>query len=213
MIVKFISGLSGNGKKLFLVSLILIVMALFDRLLIGPTMSRMAAIDQDIIKEENNIKQDLHFLGYKDKIFKESEAVEPYVTKDIPGDEEVIAGFLKKLEMLASKANVTLIKVTPSPGVQDKDYIKYQADIECAGKLADVITFMHLVNTSSDLMKVTKFNFSSKKADSDELKAVMSVAKVIIGRRAVSVQFEADATSNTNTDKPAADATTAQAPK
>ena len=185
MVAKFYSDLSDNGKKLLLAALIIVVIALFDRLLINPTMSRLSSIDQDIVKEENTIKQDLHFLGYKDKILKESKAFESYLTDDLPGEEEIIAGFLKKVEMLATKANVTLIKVTPSSGSQEKEYLKYQADLECSGKLADVVTFMHLIDTSNELMKTVKFNFASKKADSDEIKAVMTVAKIVVGKRAM----------------------------
>lgn len=182
MIGKFVSGLSDTGKKILVVALIFVVVALFDRLLIGPTMSRMEMIDQDIAREESSIKQDLHFLGYKDKILKESKVFEPFITTEIPAEEEIIAGFLKQLEVLAGKANVTLIKVTPSTGVQEKDYWKYTADLECSGKLSDVASFMDTVNKSNDLMKVSKFNFTPKK-DSDDLKAVMTVEKVVVGKR------------------------------
>ena len=48
MIGKFIARLSDNNKKLLAVAFILVLAAEFDRLLIGPTMSRMAAIDHDI---------------------------------------------------------------------------------------------------------------------------------------------------------------------
>lgn len=183
MLTKFLSSLSDNGKKLFIVALVIVFIALFDRLLIGPTMSKLSAIDQDIVKEENNIKQNLHFLGYKNKIIKESQSYETYLMAKVPTEEEIIAAFLKKIENLATKASVTLIKVTPTPGTKEKEYLKYQADLECSGKLLDIITFMHLVDSSDELMKVLKFNFSSKKADSDELKALMTIEKVVIGRR------------------------------
>ncbi len=166
-----------------MMSLIILVVALFDRLLIGPMISRMTAIDQDIVKEESAIKQDIHFLAYKEKILKESKVLDAYIKKDIPAEEEIIAGFLKKLEILASKANVTLIKVMPSSGIQEKDYIKYQADLECLGKLADVATFMHLVDSSKDLTKVISFHITSKKTEDDTLKTLMSVVQIVIGNR------------------------------
>ncbi len=193
VITKFIAGLSDLGKKLLLAAGIIVVAALFDRLLIGPTMSRMASIDLDITKEEASIKQDIQLLGYKDKIIKESDAYDTYVTKNSPTEEEIISAFLKKLEVLASKANVIIAKVTPSPGVQDKNYMKYQADLECSGTLTDVITFMHLLNSSNELTKVVKFNFSSKKADSDELKAVMTVVKAVVGKDPLPAKSEVDA--------------------
>jgi hypothetical protein len=193
VITQFISSLSDTGKKLLVVALIILVVALFDRLLIGPTVARMAAIDQDIVAEESSIKQDIELLSRKEKILKESKALEPYITKQIPTEEEIIAGFLKKLEVLAGKANVTIIKVTPQVGVQDKNYIKYQADLECAGVLADVISFMHLLNSSTDLTKVIKFNISAKKADTDEVKAVMSVIKAIVSKDALPAKPNVDA--------------------
>ena len=189
MINKFIAELSDLGKILLAAAFFMVVVALFDLLLIGPTMSRMSAIDGEILKEKSAIKQDLHFLEYKDRILKESKALEGYVTQTMLSEEEVIAAFLKKVEMLANKANVTLVKVTPPvTGTRDKEYLKYQEDIECSGKQADIITFMHLVDTSTELMKVVKFNFTSKKADSDELKAVMSIVKVIVGKTPLPVK-------------------------
>ena len=181
MIQKFFSGLSDNGKKLMTVALIMVAAALFDRLLIGPTMSRMSAIDQEIAKEESALRQDLRFLSHKDKILKESKVFAPYITEKMPTEEEIIAGFLKKVEMLANKANVTLVKVTPSTGQAQDNYLRYTADLECSGILADMVTFMHLVDSSPDLMKVVKFSLGAKKADSDDVKATMTVSKIVVG--------------------------------
>lgn len=188
MIGKFVSGLSGTGKKIFVVAIVIVVIALFDLMLIGPTTSKIASIDQEIQKEQGEIKQDLHFLGYKDKILKESQLAEPFIVENLPSDEEITAAFLKKIEMLAGKANVTLAKITPIAPVQepDKGYLKYQADLDCSGKLADVVAFMHLIDSANELTKVVKFNFSSKKsAEGDELKATMTVAKVIVTKNAL----------------------------
>ena len=97
MINKFLSGLSSLGKKLLVVTLIVIIIALFDRLLIGPTMSRLDAIRQDTQKEEDTIKSNLRFLSYKNRILKEAKAVDPYVTQIIPTEDEIISAFLKKI--------------------------------------------------------------------------------------------------------------------
>ena len=160
--------------------MVIVVAALFDRLLIAPTMSRLASIDEDIAKEEATIKQDMRFLGYKDRISQEAQEIDPYLTKTVSTDEEMIAAFLKKIESLANQSKVTLIKINPAPGEQTQQYWKYQADLECSGQLADVISFMHLVNTATDLLKVVKFNFTSKKSDTDEIKATMTIEKIVV---------------------------------
>jgi hypothetical protein len=179
-ITKFISSLNENQKKLLVIAVVIVVAALFDRLLIAPTMSRLSSIEGDIAKEEASIKQDIRFLGYKDRIVQETREIDPYLTKNMSTDEEMIAGFLKKIESLASQTKVTLIKVNPAAGEQDAEYWKYQADLECSGNLADVISFMHLVNANSELMKVLKFNFSAKKSDTDEIKATMTIEKIVV---------------------------------
>lgn len=181
----FLSGLSDQGKKLLTIALLIVVVALFDRLLIAPTMSRLAAIDEETAKEEHKIKEDLQFLAYKDKILKQAQAVEPYLMDALPSDDEVIAAFLKKIEILAAKANVMVAKVTPAAASEDAGNRKYSADLECSGTLADVVSFMHLVNASEELTKVVRFNLGSKKADSDEIKATMTVVKIIISRKTI----------------------------
>ncbi len=211
MIAKFMAGLSPLGRILFAGAVGIVVIMLFDILLLGPTMSRLQTIDQEIDKEKSSIKQDLHFLEYKNKILKESQAVEPYLVQELPAEEEIIAAFLKKIEVLATKSNVTLIKVTPSPGSQEKEFLKYQADLECSGKLADVIMFMHLVDTSEDLMKVMKFSFSNKKAESDDLKAIMSINKIIVTKQGVALP-SMKTPASADGSKPAPDTATTAKP-
>lgn len=177
---KFIAGLNENQKKLLVIAVVIVIAALFDRLLISPTMSRLSSIEEDIAKEETSIKQDLRFLGYKERIVQESNEIAPFLTKNMTTDEEMIAAFLKKIENLASQSKVNLIKINPAPSEQGAEYWKYQADLECTGDLADVISFMHLVNSDPDLMKVDKFNFSAKKSDTDEIKATMTIEKIAV---------------------------------
>lgn len=179
----YVSKLSDRDKKLLIAAIILIIVVLFDRLFISPTMSRMALLDDEIAKEEASIKQDIHFLSYKNKILKESRVVNSYFTEKIVTDDEAIAAFLKKIEIIASKANVTLAKVTPSAGQSEKNYLKYSADVECSGKFTDVVTFMHLLNSSDELTKVIKYNLVSKKADSDEIKSIMTISKMIVAKQ------------------------------
>lgn len=180
MIGKFLAGLTEVQKKMLAVAVGLFVIVLFDRLLISPTISKLSSIDQNIATEEGLIKRDVHFLKQKDKILEQSKAAEVYITKDLPAEEEMIAAFLKTIEDLASQAKVTLVKVTPVGGQQEKDYLKYQADLECTGQLADVISFMHLVNTSKDLLKIVKFNLGGKKSEANDVKATMTISKIVV---------------------------------
>ncbi len=177
---KFIAGLNDNQKKLLVAAVVFVIAALFDRLLIDPTMTRLSTIQEEITKEEATIKQDMHFLKYQKRIIQESKEINPFLTKKILTENETIAAFLNKIQSLASQMKVNLIKINPNPGEQDTDYWKYQADLECSGELPDIISFMHAINADTDLMKVDKFNFSGKKSDTNEIKAAMTIEKVVI---------------------------------
>ncbi|MDE2028176.1 MAG: type 4a pilus biogenesis protein PilO [Candidatus Omnitrophica bacterium] len=176
---KFIAGLNDNQKKLLVFTVVIVIVALFDRLLIGPTMSRLSSIDEDIAKQEDVIKQDLRFLGYKDRIKQETKEIAPYLTAVKLGDNETIAAFLNKIQTLAGASKVNLSKINPSAGQQEAQYWKYQADLECTGNLSDVITFMHAINSDKELMKVDKFSLTGKK-DSGDVKASMTVERIVV---------------------------------
>ena len=181
MIKKFISDLSDIERKFLLVASLVVLTAIFDNLFVRPTLSKLHSIRQDINKEENLIKQDLRFLVYKDRILQESKSFTPYYTKEVPTEEEIINGFLKKVELMASKANVTLVKENPTTGQKERDFIKYTADLECTGNLPDIVRFLHEVNTANDdLLKVVKFKLGAPKADSEEMKSSITIAKMIV---------------------------------
>lgn len=177
---KFIAGLNDNQKKLLVVTVVFVIAAIFDRVIIGPTMSSLSSIQEDIVKEQAAIRQDVRFLGYKDRIIRQSSEIAPYLTKNRLSDNEMIASFLNKIQNLASQSKVNLIKINPATGEQDAQYWKYQADLECSGELPDVISFMHAVNAGTELMKVDKFNFSAKKSDTQEIKATMTIEKIVV---------------------------------
>ncbi len=180
MIQKFISKLSGKEKKILYVTIGVVLMAFMDRLFLGPVTAKLSVLDEDIKTQENSIKRDLRFLSYKDRIIKERKLLNKYYVKKMQSEEEIIAAFLKRIEMLASDSKITLVKVTPTESAQKKGYIEYYASLECTGKLKDVVTFMHLIDSSPELLKIIKFSISAKKASPDEVLSSMTVSKIIV---------------------------------
>jgi Tfp pilus assembly protein PilO len=177
---KLIAGLNDTQKKILVVAVVAIIIGLLYVLFVGPTISHLSAVENDIAKEQSTIKEDMHFLGFKSSIERQSNEIAPYITKDKLSDNEMIASFLNKIQNLANTSKITLVKINPAPAEQDAKYWKYEADVECSGQLADVIGFMHSVNSDMDLMKVDKFSFSGKKSDTDEIKATMTIEKIVV---------------------------------
>ena len=180
MIQKFISKLSQNEKKMLVLAGIILLMVFLDRFFFGPSLENLKSIEEDIRDKENSLKRYVRFLSYKDQIFQEREILEKYYAQKQLNPGEIKEIFLNKIEMLAHEANISSIRVTPSEGEKRKDYTEYLANLECLGKFKDILTFMHAIDSSRELMKIVKFSMNTKKAGSDELTVSMAVSKIIV---------------------------------
>jgi len=180
LIQDFYNKLSEHEKKIFYITVIAVLFAFVDRLFLDPVLTKLRTLDEAIVKQENSIKRDLRFLSYKDRILKEKNTLSIYYTTEYFTEEEIIAGFLKRIEILATNANVNLIKVTPSEGKQKKGHIEYSAMLECSGTLEQTIRFMHLMDTSPELIKIMKFTIVPGKGDEGLMKSNMTVARIMV---------------------------------
>src|SRR3989338_4832780 len=125
MLQNFFSRLSPQEKRIFYATVILLVVALFDRLFLGPATARLKSLDEEIKEEENVIKSNMRFLSFKDKILKENTTFAHYFVPKAKTEEEIIAAFLKKVEILSSEASVNLIRVNPSDSKQKTGFMEY----------------------------------------------------------------------------------------
>jgi hypothetical protein len=58
-----------------------------------------------------------------------------------------------------------------------------------------------MINASDELTKVIKFNLGSKKSDSDDIKATMTIKKLVVSRNPISKSSNAGPNSS-ETDAP-----------
>ncbi len=158
-----------------------VLLALFCRLLLGPSLSRMKELDDNIAKEEDVIRQNLRFLGYRERIVKEASAFNEYYTKDVRTEDEVIADFLKKLELMGTKSKVELSKISPAAQEYQKHYVKYMVTMECSGKLEDVTGFLYTINNSKELIRVEKMTLAGNTRAAGTVQASLTVSKMIVG--------------------------------
>ncbi len=177
---EFIAKLSPQEKKIAYMAAIFFLLMLLDRLFFGPVMSQLSQFDDEIKEEESIAKRDLRLLAYQDRILKEDKEFSLYYGTKLKTEEEIIAAFLKKVEILATQAGVNLIKVSPADTVQQKGYIEYFANLDCYGPLENFTKFMHAIDTSQDMLRVTKFSITPKKGSEKDVQGNMMVVKVII---------------------------------
>lgn len=187
MFQKFFSKLSEKERNVFHVALFIVMLAVVDRVFLGPVLEQINIIQSKISSEENSVKRDLRFLSYKDKIVQESESLGKYFTENVPDIDVINADFLSVIEKLATESNVVLVKSNPSNSVKEKDYSTYSANLDFSGKISDVISFMYAINSTDELLKVTRYNMSAKRGTKDEVNASMTVSKLIVSPNSLEV--------------------------
>jgi hypothetical protein len=153
---------------------------MFDRLFLGPSLDRLNAIDQKIEQEKVTIVRDLQFLNYREKINADNAALDKYFVEKVQDDDIVNAEFLRSLEKLANKSKVSLVKSNPAVSKKAEWHNDYYANVDCSGALKDVMTFMYMVNTSDDLLKVVKFSLTPKRGADDSVTASMAIMKRVV---------------------------------
>lgn len=184
---QFFTNLTPTQRLIFYVAAFFVTLALFDLLLVRPTLSRQEQIDQDIKNEEEAIKGDLKILSYKGKIEAEKQSLKPYLTDVVPKEEDIMSEFLGKLDSYVAESGVTLQKnnrssdqAEESEDKDKKDFLIYKADLECSGDLENIAKLIYRIDTSKEFLKILKINLAMKKTgDVEEMKAVMVVAKYI----------------------------------
>ena len=116
-----------------------------------------------------------------DRIVKEAAVYKDFYASGIRSEEEVIAEFLKRMELMASQAQVDLSKVAPAGQDYQKDYIKYFVTLDCSGKLENIANFVYAVNNAKELLKVEKMNINGNAKDADKVLANLTISRMIIG--------------------------------
>ena len=172
--------LSDQEKKILYVTLGFIVLAAFDFLFLQPVSSKLKNLDKDIRQTKSDIKRDVRYMSYQDKIYKEDEIYRFYQTDEDKTEDEITAAFLKTIENLGRESEVNLGKLNPGEAIPKKGYVQYFANVECNGSLESIVKFIHKINTTPNLLKVVKMNIIGKKSSADEVTVAMKISKLIV---------------------------------
>jgi Tfp pilus assembly protein PilO len=160
------------------ISLVFLAAAFLDRLIINPLRIRFYRLDQQIKISEKQLGGDLRNLKQKDLISEEYEKYLPYIKRS-GSDEEEAARLLGEIEALARKSSVYLVDMKPRRPKETEVYKEYAVEIEAEGQMESLVSFMHQVNASSQLLRIETLRLTPAKAESDLLKASMLITKVL----------------------------------
>lgn len=182
--IGFINKLSASEKKILFITVLFVVGALFDRVFLSPLIERTGLIEEEINQQRINIETDKKILAYKNRINSESKELEKYYVSSVPEDGIVNGEILSLVEKLSAQSNVKLVKSTPSNVEKADELSRYNVDLECYGAFKDVISFMHALNSSDQLLKVDQMKLNPQRGEDEQVKASLKISKLLLEKKA-----------------------------
>ena len=199
MIDVFYAKLGKREKILFIGAFCCVVMVGMDRFLIGPILSQMKMMDDEIATKTQTVRRNMRVLSFRDSILNDYSKYSTYFDAVDRKQDEIISRLLKEIESIAGQKSITIINIKPGDVQENPIFHEYKTTLECSGKLVDLLGFMNLLEESDYLFKVTEFSMTPKSKNSDIMKCVMNVSRTLMTAEKVPVPLA------TTSSKPSAE--------
>lgn len=177
---EMISQMSSQNRILFVVTVIMVALALMDRLMIGPFSSQMKYMEAENQAQMENLKRSHRIISFRDGIMEEYQKYSTYMDTGAMKQEEIVAALLKKIETLAGQQSVLITNVRPDDVEEKPNFRIYKTSIDCEGKLGNVLMFIHLLEQSDYLFQVERYSMGPKSKGSDIIKCTLDIARILI---------------------------------
>jgi hypothetical protein len=177
---EFYAKLEPKQKILFVAALIFLVLALMDRLVLGPIIAQLKVCDNQIWAKQESMRRNLRIISFKDRILKEYSRYELYLDSGDKSQEEIVSALLRMIETLARQNEITISNVQPGDVVENPLYKEYLTNIDCEGKVKNVLTFMDALEASDFLFRILKYSFASKSKTGEAIKASIDISRILI---------------------------------
>ncbi|TBR17344.1 hypothetical protein EPO66_02900 [bacterium] len=175
----FIGRMSKREKAVFYAAVIFVSVMILDRIVISPITGKMRALDNEIRQKETSIKKNLHILAQKDRILMEGAKYAMFLNSS-KSEEEEMTSLLKEIENIANKASVYLIDMKPV-GVKTSGLAqRYEISLSCEGQMEQIVDFMYGIESSRELLVISRYQVSPKSRESSVAKASLAISKVVI---------------------------------
>ncbi|MFA6636335.1 MAG: type 4a pilus biogenesis protein PilO [Candidatus Omnitrophota bacterium] len=197
VVKSFFDGLSPKEKKLVYITGLVLGLMAFDRLVIGPIFYESKMIDERIRDQITHTEKNIRLLAYREKILEEDASYSDYYTREGLSREVLIATFLGEVESIAKSAEISLSNINPVNVVPMEGYTEFSLDLECQGKMKNIIDFMYKIDSSRKPMKIRSFEMAVRNRDNYEVRCGLTVEKMIFTRAEIAVREEPESDEET----------------
>ena len=165
---------------MIIITSLLVLMAVMDRLVLGPVLAQQKLLEGEVTTKLQTIKRSRRIIAFKDSIVKEYEKYHDYLDTGEKSKEEIVSALLREIETIAAQKSITISNIQPGDVHQNPVMDEYETSLECMGKLRNLLEFMQALEESDFLFQITKYLMSPKSKGSDIMKADISMSRIFI---------------------------------
>lgn len=176
--MEFLSRLSKKEKRLFYITVTIVVCVFFANLVFNPVMNKLESFNGKISLEEKKLEKSMYILSQEAAISSEYKKFAQSIKQE-QSDEEAIASLLSGIEKMAGSVSVFILDMKPNPVEKSEFYKKYSVKIEAEAKISNLTDFIYQLENSPKLLRVSDFRLTPQKKETI-LKIDMTVTEVLI---------------------------------
>jgi Tfp pilus assembly protein PilO len=176
---EYFSKLSKREKTFVYATALIVFFAAVDRLVYYPIVNHFNELDQEILKQEEQIRKNWRSLAVREAVLKSFSAYEGYALT-AGSDEEEVANLLNEIEALARKTGLSLINVKPKPLTKEEVWKRYPVEVEVETEWAPLFKFIYELYSSKFLLRVKYIRLVPKGRLTAEVKGYLLINKSVI---------------------------------
>jgi hypothetical protein len=174
-----VSKLSKREKFIFYGAVAFFSLAVSDRLILGPILSKAKSLNEKINNQEAIIKNSLHILAQKDRILKQVKLYASYGEQAKSHEEEIV--FLQKeIERLANKSAIYVIDIKSAGFKQEDIFKKFFVKLNFEAQLEQLTNFFYEVENSKKLIRIEKYDIRPKTEGSSIIRCSTIISKAVL---------------------------------
>jgi len=171
---------SKKEKLILFVACVCVVLALVDRMVVAPIISKLDSLKGQIRQKEEAVKRNLHIVSQKERIGHEVRKFASYFS-DFDSEEENVTIFLKELEVLANKSSLSIVDMKPAGIKEDDNKVKKcVVTLSGEGQMEQIMDFMYNVENSNSLLTVERYQISPKSKETSVAQCSMTISKILM---------------------------------
>lgn len=174
----FLSRLSKKEKRLFYITMAVVALVLFDRVVFRPVMEKLDDLNEKISIEEKKLEKSMLIIAQDETISEEYKKFAQSIKQE-QSDEEAIAGLLSSIEKMGKSVAVFIQDIKPNAVDKSEFYKKYSVKIEAETKISNLADFIYQLENSPQLLRVSDFRLTPQKKEG-LLKVNMTVTEILI---------------------------------